>query len=55
MPETWSLRSKEEHRPGMFMNGVLMKKLGPSEEIAGNWRGLHNEELHNLCTSPKYY
>jgi len=22
------------------------------EEVAGGWRRLHNEELHNLCHSP---
>jgi len=27
--------------------------FGPKgEEGAGGWRGLHNEELHNLYTSP---
>jgi hypothetical protein len=27
--------------------------FGPKrEEIAGGWRRLHNEELHNLCASP---
>jgi hypothetical protein len=27
--------------------------LGPeTEEVAGGWRTLHNEELHNLYTSP---
>jgi hypothetical protein len=20
--------------------------------VAGDWRGLHNEELHNVCSSP---
>jgi hypothetical protein len=22
------------------------------EEVVGGWRRLHNEELHNLCSSP---
>jgi hypothetical protein len=27
--------------------------FGPKrEEVAGGWRRLHNEELHNLYTSP---
>jgi hypothetical protein len=31
----------------VFENRVLRR-----EEVAGGWRRLHNEELHNLCTSP---
>jgi hypothetical protein len=34
-------------------NRVLRRIFGPKrEEVAGGWRGLHNEELHNLYTSP---
>jgi hypothetical protein len=34
-------------------NWVLRRIFGPKrEEVAGGWRRLHNEELHNLCTSP---
>jgi hypothetical protein len=30
-----------------------MRKFGPKkEEVARNWRRLHNEELHNLYASP---
>jgi hypothetical protein len=30
-----------------------MKIFGPKkDEVAGNWRKLHNEELHNLYSSP---
>jgi hypothetical protein len=37
----------------MFENGVLRKVFGSElEEVAGGWRRLHNEELHNLYTSP---
>jgi hypothetical protein len=32
---------------------VLRRTFGPKrEEVAGGWRRLHNEELHNLYTSP---
>jgi hypothetical protein len=32
---------------------MLMRILGPKrEEVAVGWRRLHNEELHNLYTSP---
>jgi hypothetical protein len=34
-------------------NRVLRKIFGPKkEEVAGGWRRLHNEELHNLNASP---
>jgi hypothetical protein len=33
----------------MGENGVLRRIFGPKrEEVAGGWRRLHNEELHNL-------
>jgi hypothetical protein len=32
---------------------MLRRIFGPKrEEVAGGWRRLHNEELHNLYTSP---
>jgi hypothetical protein len=34
-------------------NRVLRRIFGPMrDEMAGGWRRLHNEELHNLYTSP---
>jgi hypothetical protein len=51
--ETWSLILSEEHRLGVFENRVLRGIFGPKrEEVVGGWRRLHNEELHNLYTSP---
>jgi hypothetical protein len=36
-----------------FENRVLKRIFGPKwEEVAGGWRRLHNEELHNLYASP---
>jgi hypothetical protein len=36
----------------MFENRVLRKIFGPKrEEIRGDWRELHNEELHDLYFS----
>jgi hypothetical protein len=36
----------------VFENGVLRKIFGPKrEEMVGGWRRLHNEGLHDLCTS----
>jgi hypothetical protein len=44
---------KGEHRLRVFENRVLRRTFGPRrEEVAGDWRSLHNEELHNLCASP---
>jgi hypothetical protein len=51
--ETWSLTLREEHRLRVFENRVLRRICGPKrEEVVGGWRRLHNEELHNLYTSP---
>jgi hypothetical protein len=34
-------------------NRVLRRIFGPKrEEVIGGWRKLHNEELHNLWSSP---
>jgi hypothetical protein len=45
--ETWSLTLREEHRLR------LLRIFGPKrDEVTGGWRKLHNEELHNLYSSP---
>jgi hypothetical protein len=50
--ETWSLALREEHRLTVFENRVL-RIFGPTrDEVMGDWRKLHNEELHNLYSSP---
>jgi hypothetical protein len=37
----------------MFENRVLRRIFGPKrDEVTGEWRKLHNEELHNLYSSP---
>jgi hypothetical protein len=37
----------------VFENRVLRRIFGPkSDEVTGEWRKLHNEELHNLYSSP---
>jgi hypothetical protein len=51
--ETWSLTLSEEHRLRVFENGVLRRIFGPNrDEMTREWRKLHNEELHNLYSSP---
>jgi hypothetical protein len=50
--ETWSLTLREEHRLRLFENRVLRRIFGPKRnEVTGEWRKLHNEELHNLYSS----
>jgi hypothetical protein len=37
----------------MFGKRVLRRIFGPKrDEVIGAWRKLHNEELHNLYSSP---
>jgi hypothetical protein len=37
----------------VFDNSVLRRIFGPKrDEVMGEWRKLHNEELHNLYSSP---
>jgi hypothetical protein len=37
----------------VFENRVLRRMFGPKrEKVTGDWRKLHNEELHNLYYSP---
>jgi hypothetical protein len=51
--ETWSLALREGNRLKGYENRVLRRIFGlKREEVAGGWRRLHNEELHNLYASP---
>jgi hypothetical protein len=37
----------------MFENGVVRRTFGPKrDEVTGDWRKLHNEELHNVYSLP---
>jgi hypothetical protein len=37
----------------VFENRVLKRIFGPKkDEVTGGWRKVHNEELHNLYSSP---
>jgi hypothetical protein len=49
--ETWSLTLREDHRQRVFENRVLRRIFG-RDEVTGEWRKLHNQELHNFYSSP---
>ncbi|KAJ4432301.1 hypothetical protein ANN_20920 [Periplaneta americana] len=51
--ETWILTLRDEQRLRVFENKVLRKIFGAKrDEVTGEWRKLHNAELHTLYPSP---
>ena len=51
--ENWSLTLREERKLRMFENRVLRRIFGPRrDDVTGEWRRLHNEELSVLYSSP---
>jgi hypothetical protein len=51
--ETWSLTLREQYRLRVLENRMLRRIFGPKrDEVTGDWRKLHNGELHNLYSSP---
>jgi hypothetical protein len=50
---TWSLTLREERRLRVFENRVLRRVFGHKrDEVTGEWRKLHNEELNDLYSLP---
>ena len=44
---------QEERKLRVFDNMVLRRIFGPRrDEVTGDWRRLHNEELHDFYCSP---
>ena len=53
MCETWSLTLREERKLRVFESKVLRRIFGPRrDEVTGERRRLHNEELNDLYCSP---
>jgi hypothetical protein len=51
--EPWSFTLREVHRLRVFKNRVLRRIFGPKgDEVTGEWKKLHSEELLNLYSSP---
>ena len=51
--KTWSLTLREERKLRVFENMVLRRIFGPrKDEVTGDWRRMHNEELNDLYSSP---
>jgi hypothetical protein len=54
--ENWSITLREDNRLRVFENRVLKRIFVPKrDEVTGEWRKLHNEELHNLYSSPDIF
>ena len=50
---TWSLTLREERKLREFENMALRSIFGPTrDEVTGEWKRLHNEELNDLYSSP---
>ena len=51
--KTWPMTLRKERKLRVFENMVLRRIFGPRrDEVTGEWRRRHNEELNDLYSSP---
>ena len=51
--ETWLFTLREERSLRVFENRLLRRVFGPKrDEVTGEWRKLHNDELRDLYFLP---
>ena len=43
---------REECRVMVFVNRILRRIFGPKRDANGEWRRIHNEQIHSLYRSP---
>jgi hypothetical protein len=53
--ETWPVTLREKHRLKVFENRMLGIFGSKKHEVTEGRRKLHNEELHNLRSSPRIF
>ena len=52
MSKIWSFILRKERRLRIFENRILRRIFGPTGDANGEWRRLHNGDLHSLYRSP---
>ena len=50
--EAWSLTLRKERTLRVFEIMILKRIFGPKRDDNGEWRRLHNDEIHSLYRSP---
>jgi hypothetical protein len=53
--ETWSLTLREVCWLRVCENRILRRIFGPKRDKNGEWKRLHNKEIHSLYRSPNIF
>ena len=48
----YGCEARDEHMLRVFENRIVRRKFGPKRDENGEWRRLHDEELHSFYRSP---